>query len=501
MSKKIILFFISIIFFSGFHLTYANVVINEIMYAPQSGSNYEWVEIFNSGNTLVDLEGWRFFHGQDAVSSPSGPLTLRNGNTTILEPSEYAIIAKSPSVVTDYVWLNFSGMILSASTLSLPDGAENTYIAIASDTNKTISDSLIYDTSLGGSKDSGNSLQKIEGIWSGVTPTPGVANETMDPPSPLVGGSSDSSSASGGNTGEKNTKITEEQKIKVEITSPALVFANFPISFQAVILGRSGEQLRYGKYFWNFGDGISEEMKIVDAEKISHTYFYPGEYILSLEYFMNYYGDVPDASQKITIKVVKTDVVISAVGNEKDFFIELTNNTNYDTDISKWILSSDKKSFSLPRNTILGSKKKIIISAKITNFSILDKDTLRLITPQGEMVFDYPSSILPIVLVSTSSSLGGQTKTTIQPKISASQDSLAVQLVEARALNGQIPIENLSASVIESDVTKDGSGVMYPIIISLISIVFIGASAGAVYFVRQKRIVSNTGDDFNILEE
>jgi hypothetical protein len=30
---------------------------------------------------------------------------------------------------------------------------------------------------------------------------------------------------------------------------------------------------------------------------------------------------------------------------------------------------------------------------------------------------------------------------------------------------------------------------------------FLGASAGAVYFIRQKRIVSKAGDDFNILDE
>ncbi|MEK7081136.1 MAG: lamin tail domain-containing protein [Patescibacteria group bacterium] len=154
MSKKLILILVMVFFLSVSHFAQADVVINEVMYAPANGSNYEWVEIFNSGTTLVDLQGWRFFHGETS----SGPLTLRNGSTTIIQPSEYAIIAKSPSVVTNYAWLNFSGTILSASTLSLPDGIDNTYIAIASDTNKTISNSVIYNTSLGGSKESGNSL-------------------------------------------------------------------------------------------------------------------------------------------------------------------------------------------------------------------------------------------------------------------------------------------------------------------------------------------------------
>ena len=124
MSKKVILFFIAIIFFTGFHLAFAGLIINEIMYAPGSGSDFEWVEILNSGSDSVDLNNYRFFHGQ----TNSGPLTLRNGDTAALPPGGYAIIAKSPATVGDYAWLNFSGMILSASTLSLPDSGDSTYI-------------------------------------------------------------------------------------------------------------------------------------------------------------------------------------------------------------------------------------------------------------------------------------------------------------------------------------------------------------------------------------
>src|SRR3989344_6142006 len=148
MCKKIILFSLFAVFFCDLNLARADVVINEIMYAPVGGSNYEWVEVYNSGSDSVDLSGWRFFHSE----STSGPLTLRNGDSAILQSGGYAVIAKNPSVVTSYDWLNFSGMIFSASSLSLPDSGDNTYIAVASDANKTISNSVTYDTSLGGSK-------------------------------------------------------------------------------------------------------------------------------------------------------------------------------------------------------------------------------------------------------------------------------------------------------------------------------------------------------------
>ncbi|MDP2749990.1 MAG: hypothetical protein Q8O89_04110, partial [Nanoarchaeota archaeon] len=229
--------------------------------------------------------------------------------------------------------------------------------------------------------------------------------------------------------------------------------------------------------------------------------FYPGEYNVSLEYYMNYYGTMPDASDQMIIKVVSTDFLISAVGNEKDFFVELSNNTNYDADISNWILASTRKSFVMPRNTIIGSKKKIVFSSKITGFSLEDKKTLKLMTPQGELIFDYGASmVVPITTAPVPA------KISIQKKISP----VAVQSLEkiVSISKEQIPTstglslnesgENILASVVSRDVVKD-----YPIrayILTFILTIFIGVSAGVVYFIRQKRTVFKAGDDFKILD-
>ncbi|MBU0999431.1 lamin tail domain-containing protein, partial [Patescibacteria group bacterium] len=479
MSKKLILVFVLVFFFFWFNLARAEVVINEIMYAPASGSNYEWVEIFNSGTTSIDLQGWRFFHGE----TNSGPLTLRNGSTTILQPLEYAIIAKSPSVVTDYAWLNFSNMILSASTLSLPDDADNTYIAIASDTNKTISNSVIYDTSLGGSKDSGNSLSKINNIWVGATPTPGTSNETISPPPPPVDDSSNDDSNSSDNNNSSSAsgstpKVAEIQKIKTQIIGKTLGFVGLPLSLDATTLGLSGEQLRYGKYFWNFGDGDSKETEIMYSGKFTHIYFYPGDYVISLFYYSNYYSDIPDASNQIVVKIIGADISISRVGDEKDFFVELSNNTDYSVDISNWILVSDVKSFTIPRNTILASKKKMIISPKITNFSISDKDTLKLLTPEREIAFIY-AAFTPKVSQEPFLRNSKATSTT-SPDSNIQESSLNSEI--------EIPANGLQASVISSDLPENNSSNSYLPILSFF--IFISAGAGSVYFIRRRKISS-----------
>jgi len=281
-------------------------------------------------------------------------------------------------------------------------------------------------------------------------------------------------------TAEKKSK-TEEPKIKTQITSKTLGFIGLPVNFSASATGYSGEQLFSGKYFWNFGDGDSKEINLADSQPFTHTYFYPGDYVISLDYYSNYYENSPIASSQITIKIIPADISISKVGDEKDFFIELTNNTDYNADISNWFLSSGQKSFIIPRNTILAPKKTLIISPRITNFSIEDKNTLRLMTPEREVAFDYASSIVPIV----------PTKIAVQPKISTT----AIQPPE-------LPEEAVLASAISSGVANNNpTSKLQTTITFILSFVFIGASAGAVYFIRRKKIIHQTGSDFKILDE
>ena len=158
-------------FFCGANLVYANLEITEIMYAPESGADYEWIEILNTGSSSIDLDKYRFFHGE----TTSGPITLKVGNNTILESGEYAIVAKS---LSDYGWLDTSSVVFSSSVLSLPDSGDNTYIAI-SDPDKNVLNSVTYNTSLGGSKASKSSLSKVDGYWTSGIPTPGESNQKI----------------------------------------------------------------------------------------------------------------------------------------------------------------------------------------------------------------------------------------------------------------------------------------------------------------------------------
>ena len=108
-----------------------------------------------------------------------------------------------------------------------------------------------------------------------------------------------------------------------------------------------------------------------------------------MEYYTNNYSQAPEIVNKIIVKVVTTTVVISKVGDEKDFFVELTNNANSDIDISNWFLKSNGKTFVLPKNSIILSKKQMTISGKITNFNLNDKYGLKLFSGSNELIYDY----------------------------------------------------------------------------------------------------------------
>ena len=63
-------------------------------------------------------------------------------------------------------------------------------------------------------------------------------------------------------------------------------------------------------------------------------------------------------------------------------------------------------------------------------------------------------------------------------------------------------VEELSASAVNSGALEENKKSSYPSsIIPITSIIFIGAGAGAVYFIRRKKVISKTGSDFEILDE
>jgi hypothetical protein len=394
---------------------------------------------------------------------------------------------------------SFSGLVYDTGITSLNNSGATLKIL---DQNGNVVDSVTYTSSQGGAGD-GNSLQKISNAWVSGAPTPGTANQSTDSGNnnsnseatgALINNSSTSSTSSSSNkSSTPKSKVSEDPKITTNIIMKDVAFVGAPIVLQATSFGYSKEQLHFGKYFWNFGDGDSKEILANNTDKVTHTYFYPGDYTVSLEYYANPYSDIRDAIDTLVVKVVPEDLVISKVGDEKDFFVEVSNNMNNEADISGWVLSSSSHSFVFPRNTVLGSKKKMILSPKITHLAFVDKDTLRLLTKEGDLVFDYNGALnanTPILLVNK------------KEKVSTSMVSTKEGNIDYLKIN---PIDepfkkNLEANTIDSNLSKYKPDLSSPSPVPVfIFLLFLGGGATSIYFIRKKKTQTMSGEDFEIL--
>jgi hypothetical protein len=165
MFKKTIFIFSVAILLSLPHFTNAGIVINEIMYSFDGvDSNREWIEIYNNGNSSVDLSGFSFFEAET-----NHRLLLMQGSEKIGAQSYALIIGDLITFKTD--WPNFGGTIFDSS-FSLSNSGET----IALKNGDVIVDQYIYKSSSGGEGD-GKSLQKINGTWVAAKPTPGMLNQ------------------------------------------------------------------------------------------------------------------------------------------------------------------------------------------------------------------------------------------------------------------------------------------------------------------------------------
>jgi hypothetical protein len=71
------------------------------------------------------------------------------------------------------------------------------------------------------------------------------------------------------------------------------------------------------------------------------------------EYYKDHFAETPVAVTNVNIKVIEAEIIIAKVGDAQDFFVELANKTNFDVDLSGWLIAGNTKSLPIPKNTIL----------------------------------------------------------------------------------------------------------------------------------------------------
>jgi len=459
MHRKIILCLALVIFLSSFRVALAEVVINEFVSDPDSGS--EWIELWNDSSAEVNLSGWNWTD----LASPGGETEHESSPRSL----NGAISAGGFFVLEMNSVLNNTG-----DSIGLYNGT-------------SLIDRVTFGKVNGYSKDldlpaKGKSGALISGAWqTNQEPTKGTANPSAGSSGSDDDIDDDTDDEDSSSAASSSASTAATAKIKTEVSVRDIAYVGIPHAFQGRVVQGQGQPY-HGRYFWNFGDGDFREVKVINTDKFTHTYFYPGEYAVLFEYYPDAFAETPEAASKITIKVVPASVSISRVGTANDFFIELSNDTNYNIDLSGWTLWSNGKTFTVPRNTILVAKKKIILSPRITGFSVADANSLKLTDAGNNLVSSYYPYSAPVVSKAVAPARN--------PALPSVSDSAAVGNA-----GEQIQTGNLEAAVLASDVADEFSPLL-----PAVALIFIGGSAYAVYFIRQKK-TSSPGSDFEILDE
>jgi hypothetical protein len=135
-----------------------SLVINEIMYAP-SGGEPEWVELFNTTNSTINLRGWKL---SDANTTSKPVISTKN---VFIVPQSYLVLARDSTIV------NFHSSIPAPIVrMSLPSLNNDGDAVVLYDPRNIAMDSLTYFLTWGGSS-GGRSLERIDAAASSTDST------------------------------------------------------------------------------------------------------------------------------------------------------------------------------------------------------------------------------------------------------------------------------------------------------------------------------------------
>ncbi len=350
---------------------FSQLVFTEIMYDPEgvdSQSGGEWVEVYNGTDSIVDLSKFKIADKATSGSFTNRTISFSSGSQN-LSPSEYAVIAKDPEVFN--LFFSFYEGPLFKSAFSLTDEDELRIL----DSNGSEVDVAIYTSDIGGKGD-GNSIHKVEGVWTNGTPTPGssfsggtkgvgdeVEKEKVSTP--------DQASSHAGPSPITNASPTKT--LSVYIGKDRMTSVDNPIHFQAQT-NSSSDISSVTKYIWNMGDGT-----IKKSRNVIHSYKRKGIYVVVL----NVHENDRQATSRVRVRVEDTDIAMEILPNGD---IEIRNNHEQEINLYDWEIEAGRESFVFPIDTIVLGKTTFVLTPDISGIDNASETEVELFNPSGKMV-------------------------------------------------------------------------------------------------------------------
>lgn len=344
---------LSVLFFIFPYGVAAAVFVSEIAWmGDMVSANNEWIELANNGNVPVDLSGWTL---AAADGSPAITLsgTIASGGYFLLERTGDGSV---PGITADMI---YTGALSNAGeTLVLRDATGVAHDTIGGGENWS---------NIGGDNITKDTAQRIAVGWVTMPPTPRAANANGDS---SAGGSGAGGEVLGmsASPGDRHNESGSNETMSVGRAVPSPfpratitvnagedvdAFAGFLVAFNGEALGFYDEPLSSSAtYQWNFGDGATALGKTA-----THTYIFPGEYIVTLEVF---WGGKRE-QDRVTVTVTNADIAIAKMIPGADGYLEIKNASSREIAVESWRLVEGEVQFIIPAHTFIPSGKTLLL--------------------------------------------------------------------------------------------------------------------------------------------
>ncbi len=304
---------------------YNDIVINEIMYAPDGGES-EWVELFNASGRKVNLKNW-------TVADNSTVIRLVNYDL-ILEGDSYLIAAKDTAVQMKKEINNF---LLCKNLPSLNNSGD---AVVLKDSIGTIIDSVLYMPAWGGG--SGKSLERKEYYLNSNDPAAWGTSLSLNNSTP---GKINSISKKENDIAVSKILINPEMPIIGEDVAISALIKNVgknPADFEIEIFEDSNHDSIFekhvfipGKYSVQSKDSIIVALnyliKNIDCKK---SITVKANFLNDQDTLNNYFSTVISPGYNAS-SILINEVMLNPSGGEPEW-IEIFNTTDKDIDLSGW---------------------------------------------------------------------------------------------------------------------------------------------------------------------
>jgi hypothetical protein len=240
-------------------------------------------------------------------------------------------------------------------------------------------------------------------------------------------------------------------------------------------------------YTWNFGDGTQLKAS-KNNQSVHYTWQYPGTYVVVAEVSGSGYR----AEDRVTVRVLPADMTVDRFRQKNTDYIQITNNTPIELDLSGWSVRIGSRYYLIPYDTYILPDANLALHIE-SGYGVSSAPRLILLYPDGRVVTaeQTATSTRTASKVSTPVvSLANRVVTTGSDVIGSKP---AAQVAAVGDVTMRAPIATLTETSTSFDKQSSGVTKWYIALIAFLGV----ATFGVLVLSRQRSLA----DEFEIIAE